>query len=539
MATINRGRRVRRFTWLFLGIVWDFRREAKIAAKVGGQVARERMSNRHRRRAIKFRQTAIEMGGVLIKLGQFFSSRVDIMPEEYIQELAKLQDTVPPAPFAEVKEIIETDFKQPLEKIFKSFDKETHAAASLAQVYKAVLKTGEEVAIKVLRPGIEELIDIDVATFAYLMEGVHRFTGFGKRTDIPMVVKEFVRTLGDELDFHREGYNAMRFREMFADDEAVYIPKIYPEYSSAHILTLEAIKGIKISNYEELEAQGIDRHLVALVVFNSYLKQVLEEGFFHADPHPGNLFVMAGPVIAFVDFGMVGEITPTMQISLRDGIVGIAKKDAVAIVEAFSKLGFVRRGADVSAIVHAINWMFENYGTINARNITFENLEEIEEDILQIIHDQPITVPAQFAFLGRALSTLLGLATGLDPDFDFVAATKPYVEKMTKPGLEALSEVVTGELKSLGLMLYALPKQINNILEQLQKGKLQVKVDAAGIARALRREGRNKANSIQVAGLVAVLVTVVALLYWGFIGEAYFFMAMSLIIIVNIVRIRR
>jgi len=539
MTTINRGRRIRRFTWLFLGIVRDFRREAKIAAKVGGELARERMSQRHRKRAIKFRQTAIEMGGVLIKLGQFFSSRVDIMPEEYIQELAKLQDTVPPAPFVEVKKVIETELKKPLEKIFKTFDSKAQAAASLAQVYKAVLRTGEEVAVKVLRPGIEKLIDVDLATFAYLMEGVHRFTNFGNRTDIPMVVGEFIRTLGDELDFYREGYNALRFREMFADDKIIYIPKIYPDYSSSHVLTLEAIKGIKISDYEELEAQGIDRHLVAVAVFNSYLKQVLEDGFFHADPHPGNLFVMEGPVIAFVDFGMVGEITPTMQLSLRAGIIGIAKKDAVAIVEAFSKLGFIRRGADVSAIVHAINWMFENYGTINARNITFENLEEIEEDILQIIHDQPITVPAQFAFLGRALSTLLGLATGLDPDFDFVAATKPYVEKMTKPGLGALGAIVTDEVKSLGRMLYALPKQLSDILDQLQKGKLRIKVEAAGISRALRREGRNKAHNIQAVILIAILATVVALLYRGFNGEAYFFMAMSVIVIFNISRARR
>ncbi|HEX21597.1 MAG TPA: AarF/ABC1/UbiB kinase family protein, partial [Actinobacteria bacterium] len=334
MTKINRWRRIRRFTWLFLGIVRDFRREAKIAARVGGQLARERMSKRHRKRAIKFRETAIEMGGVLIKLGQFFSARVDIMPDEYIQELAKLQDTVPPAPFEKVKEVIETDFKQPLEKIFKSFDTETLAAASLAQVYKAELKTGEKVAVKVLRPGIEELIDIDLATFAYLMEGVHRFTSFGNRTDIPMVVGEFIRTLGDELDFYREGINAVRFQRMFADDEFIHIPKIYPDYSSSHVLTLEAINGLKISNYKELESQGIDRHLVATEVFNSYLKQVLEEGFFHADPHPGNLFVMEGPVVAFVDFGMVGEITPTMQKSLRAGIIGIAKKDAVVIVEA-------------------------------------------------------------------------------------------------------------------------------------------------------------------------------------------------------------
>lgn len=536
MQKKDRSRRIRRFTWLFLGIVRDFRREAKLAAKIGGQAARERMSDRHRRRAIEFRKTALEMGGVVIKLGQFFSARVDIMPDEYIEELARLQDTVPPVPFGEIKAAIERDFGRPLEDIFSQFNNEAHAAASLAQVHKAKLSTGEEVAVKVLRPGIEELVDIDLATFAYLMNGVHRFTKFGKRTDIPTVIDEFARTLGDELDFYREGYNAIRFREMFAGDPIIYIPKIYRDFSSDHVLTLELVEGIKISDYEELERQGIDRHQVADEVVQSYMKQVLDEGFFHADPHPGNLFVVPGPIITFVDFGMVGEITPEMKASLREAIIGIARRDAQAIVEGFSKLGFIRRGADVISIVRALNWLLDNYGAINARNITFENLENIEEDIRRIIHDQPITVPAQFAFLGRALSTLLGLATGLDPEFDFVGATRPYVEKMTRGGAEAILKLVTDELKTLGQIFLSMPRQLSDTLNKLQKGELSVRVDAAGVTRALNSGYRSRVQTARSISLAMILATVVALLYLNFSREAYFFMAAALVVIISLVR---
>ncbi len=536
MDKINRRRRVRKFSWLFLGIVRDFWKEARLARKIGGQGARDRMSKRHRKRAIQFRETAIEMGGVLIKLGQFFSARVDIMPDEYIQELAKLQDTVPQVPFEDIRKRVEDDFGRPLHHVFKDFNKEAVAAASLAQVHLAKIDSGEKVAVKVLRPGIEKLVDIDLATFAYLMSGVKRFTRFGRRMDIDLIVTEFVRTLGDELDFYREGCNAIRFREMFKDSTTIYIPRIYQDYSTSHVLTLEAIDGIKISEYEELEANGIDRHAVAFEVFQSYLKQVLEEGFFHADPHPGNLFVSPGPVIKFVDFGMVGQITDETKLDLRDAIVGIAKKDAEIMVDAFGKLGFFRPGADREPVIHALNWMFEKFGTINAKNVSFDNLVDIEEDIIQIIHDQPITVPAYFAFLGRALSTLLGLSTGLNPDFDFVTATKPYVDKMLKPGSKEMMGLITNEIKSMGQIMLTLPKQVNDAMTKINKGELSVRVDAQSVTRELRRGNRRRRLTAQTIAFIALLISAVSLFYLEFPREAYFFSAISLVFAFSIIR---
>jgi len=343
----DRRRRIRIITRLFVGITWDFWKESRIARKQGMAVARGRMSAKHQRRAIQFREVALEMGGVLIKLGQFFSTRVDVMPSEYIEELAKLQDMVPPVPFDEVRLVIESEFGRPLEETFPDFEREAVAAASLAQVHLATLPSGERAAIKVQRPDINKLANIDLATFSYLMDGIHRFTKFGRQIDIPMIVDEFVRTVGDELDFLREAQNAERFQEFFADNERVYIPRVYRDYTSTKVLALEAVSGLKVSDYEAMEAAGIDRIETAQIIIDAYLKQVLEDGFFHADPHPGNLFVNPGPIVTFVDFGMVGEITPPMKDAFRNAIIGIAQRDSQQVISALRELRFIRPGADV------------------------------------------------------------------------------------------------------------------------------------------------------------------------------------------------
>jgi len=503
---INRNRRVRAFVRLFIGIVRDFWKESRIARRRGLAHARKRMAPRHRRRAIQFRTTAIALGGVLIKLGQFFSTRVDVMPPEYIEELSKLQDTVPPVPFDEVREVIEADFGRGLEEVFTSFEREPVAAASLAQVHLATLPDGERVAVKVQRPNIAELADIDLATFSYLMEGLNRFTRMGRQLDIPMVVSEFVRTIGDELDFVREGDNAERFKAYFQKYHLVYVPKIYWAYTTGRVLTLEAIEGIKISDYEAIEAAGIDRKRVAGEIIEAYLKQVLEDGFFHADPHPGNLFVSPGPLITFIDFGMVGEITPPMREAFRDVVIGVAQRDTTRIIEALRALGFIRPGADVQSVKNAFDWLLDHYSSITTRTLTFADVEEIHEDILVILREQPITIPAQFAFLGKTIGTMVGLATGLDPEIDLVESTKPYVARLAESAAGDRRQLVVEEGKRLAQLFLAMPGQIHEILEKTRRGQLQVKVDNAASIKAGERGGYSRqAWAAALFGAAAVL----------------------------------
>ncbi len=525
----DRQRRIRVFARLFIGITWDFWKESRIARKQGMAIARERMSAKHRRRAIQFREVALEMGGVLIKLGQFFSTRVDVMPSEYIEELAKLQDMVPPVPFDEVRLIIESEFEQPLEEIFPEFEREAIAAASLAQVHLATLPSGERVAIKVQRPNIDRLANIDLATFSYLMDGVHRFTKFGRQIDIPMVVDEFVRTIGDELDFLREAQNAERFRKLFADNERVYVPRIYRDYTTTKVLTLEAISGLKVSDYEAMEAAGIDRVETAQIIIDAYLKQVLEDGFFHADPHPGNLFVNPGPVVTFVDFGMVGEITQTMKDAFRNAVIGIAQRDSQQVIDALRELRFVRPGADVRSVKNAIDWMMENYSGLRANSLSFEEIEEIREDILLILHDQPLTIPAQFAFLGKTFGGAVGVTTGLDPNIDLIEATKPYVAKLTRSAMKDWTTLVMREAQNIGRLLLAIPKQVHDTLEAAQSGQLRIKVDSREIVKAIERSDRRRGVWAMVLFSGLVLLGGVWLITQEYQGLGYVFVAMGFV----------
>jgi len=528
MQKISRGKRIRVFTRLFLGIVRDFYAEARITRKRGINKARMRMAKRHRARAAQFRETALKMGGVLIKLGQFLSSRVDVMPEEYIQELALLQDKVAPAPFAEVKQLIEKEFGKPLDKIYKNFQEESQAAASLGQVHEAQLFDGTKVAVKVQRPDIDALISIDSAIFAYLMEGVSRFTSFGKRNDIPMLVQEFVRTLGDELDFYREATSAIRFKKNFKGSTQIYIPEIYLDYTTNKVITLEHIAGAKINDYEELDRRGIDRSEVAKEVVQSYFKQVFEDGFFHADPHPGNLFVIEGPEITFVDFGMVGEIPEQTKQNLKALAIAVATTDIDGIVKAFYGLGFLRKGIDLVPVKNAIEWMIDNYASLTSQTLTFEDIEDINEDLKRIMRDQPFTMPSEYAFLGRALGTLNGLATGLDPHFNALEVVKPYVDKLLKRQ-GGNTDLILNQVKDVLKVLISLPKRADVILSKLEKGKLSLKVQSNDIVESIER--LNRSQRVTTASFYSsfLLMISVALFYIGVKVLAYIVFAFGIV----------
>lgn len=515
-----RTRRVRAFSRLFAGIVFDFWREERIARKHGRKAARARMSARHRRRAADFRRVALELGGVIIKLGQFLSARADVLPEEYIQELMALQDEVPPVSFEAIKAQVESEFGRPLEEVFVEFDPEPIAAASLAQVHDATLADGEPVAVKVQRPGLEELVDFDLAVVEYLMKGLDRHTKLGHQLDLPGLAQEFARVLGDELDFYREGHYAERFKQNFDFNPTIYIPSVYWEYTTDKVLTLERVTGIKINNYDALEEAGIDRNRVAHEVIESYLQMVLEDGFFHADPHPGNIFVRPGPVIVYVDFGMAGEISAVMRDHIKDGVIAGTRGDMDGVARYLLATGFVRRGSNMGAIKNAVRWLLDNYAGLTADTIDFNSLEAIQEDLRTIMYENPFAIPTQFAFLARAVGTLLGLTQGLDPHFDYVEASTPYVNRLIKSSTPAYTDLVLDEAKQLGKTLLALPRQTQEIMTKLERGELKVRIDARDVAGAL--EGSRLAQSITslVWVVVALLGAAVTLRVLGWAVES-------------------
>jgi len=502
---IHKNKRIIAFVRLFLGIIFDFWRESRLMRRFGAKMARSRMSAIHKRRAVQFRETALKLGGVLIKLGQFLGTRADVMPEEYLTELAKLRDEVPQAPFSEIRALLEAEFGMSLEDIFIDFSKKSEGAASLAQVHKAVLKNGEKVAVKIQRPLIEQYINIDLGIFSYLMDGLYRFTKAGKRYDIPGLVEEFARTLGDELDFYREGFYAERFKQNFEDSAIISIPKVYWEYTRDRVLTLEAIEGIKIWDFELIKEAGINRNEVAHEVFQSFLKMVLDDGFFHADPHPGNLFVLPGPRITYVDFGMVGEITPKMRELFKEGALAVVKRDIDGLVSALQKLGFIRHGANLAPIKSTLEWLFDNYSQMTSNDLDFEKLELIQEDIRKIMYEQPLTIPSQFAFLGRAAGTLQGLISGLDSKFDFIESARPYMGDMIERMKPPLAEIIASEAKDMAKIFLALPNQIQRVIGKMERGEIKTRIDTIEIVNAINSANKGR-NAIALSVIFASLI---------------------------------
>ena len=450
---------------------------------------------------VAFRQTALELGVLMIKLGQFLSSRADLLPEKALAVLASLQDEVPAEPFSHVVSVIETELGQPVEHIFSTLERKATAAASLGQVHKGVLaSTGEEVAVKVQRQNIDQLVRMDLSSLKFVILVITRFVDTGNFIDLKGVYREFERTVYEEIDYVTEAANCKRFHEMFKHDPTIYIPHVYEAYSSRRLLVLEWIDGIKINDYARLEAEGIDRLEIANRTVQSYFHQFFEEGFFHADPHPGNIFVKPGtlgkvPIIEFVDFGMVGTITSSVKQAMKDLFLSVVTRDSETMVQALSQLGFIGKGANLAALESGLRALLEQFYGLTLGEVRELDYPEVAEEIGKLLYGQPFQIPAQYAFLGRAVSTLVGVSTGLAPDFDFIECATPYARKFLGLNLENL-RVTTQQLLSQMLQavttLLRLPRSMERILTKLEAGQLEIRI--AGEfdvgARAFRRRER-------------------------------------------------
>src|SRR5579872_3360496 len=384
---------------------------------------------------VAFRQTAIQLGVLMIKLGQFLSSRADLLPQQALDVLSSLQDEVPPAPFSHVVSIIESELHKPVSELFSTLEPQATAAASLGQVHKATLKTtGEIVAVKVQRPDIERLVNMDLSTIRFVIWVIARFVNTNQFIDLRAFYREFRRTIYEEIDYVREASNAVRFGEIFKDRPEIHVPRVIEGYTSRRVLVLEWIDGIKVNDYAQLEAAGISRLEVAKRTVEAYFYQFFEIGFFHADPHPGNIFVQPGssgadPIVAFVDFGMVGTLTRNTKQGLKDLFLGFIVSNPHNMVGALNRLGFIGEGANLVAIERGVQLMMQQYHGMTLGEARDLNVSDVAHEIEDLFYSQPFRIPAQFAFVGRAIGTLSGLATGLAPDFNLVSEAVPYAQK--------------------------------------------------------------------------------------------------------------
>ena len=476
---------------------------------------------------VAFRHTAIKLGVLMIKLGQFLSSRADLLPEQALAVLASLQDEVPAEPFSHVVSVIEAELGNPVEHTFRVLEPTATAAASLGQVHKAVLaSTGEEVAVKVQRTNIEQLVRMDLNSLKFVIRVITRFVNTGTIIDLMGVYREFERTVYEEIDYITEAANCKRFQEMFQDDPTIYIPKVYDEYTTRRVLVLEWIDGIKINEYAALEAAGIDRLEVANRTVQAYFRQFFEEGFFHADPHPGNIFVKRGtpgngPIIEFVDFGMVGSLTTSMKQALKELFLSFVTRDSETMVQALSQLGFIGAGANVSAIERGLSLLLEQFYGMTLGQARDMDIPEVADEVGKLLYGQPFQIPAQFTFLGRAVSTLVGVSTGLAPDFNFIDVAVPYARKFLGLNTEDIGKTIQQLLSQLletVNTLLKMPRTLERILTKLEAGQFVINLGGdIGIgATAFRRRESTSAN--------AAFPIALALMFVACIGGAAFFL---------------
>ena len=478
------------FARILIGIIlWDL-----FLPRVGlRRLSQRTRPNRLRKAAVAFRELAVQMGGVMIKVGQFLSARVDVLPKEITNELEGLQDEVPPVDFEAIRAEAEREYGKPLSEVFSEFEPRPLAAASLGQVHKAVLRqpclggpNGKgavcEVVVKIQRPDIEAVITTDLAALRTVGNWLERYRPIRQRADVPALLAEFSKILYEEIDYLAEGRNAETFQANFKGNPGVYVPQVAWPYTTRRVLVLENVLAIKINDYQAISQAGISRPEVATRLLSTYLKQIFEDGFFHADPHPGNLFVTpqngGGWQLTFIDFGMVGRVPDNLRAGLRELLIGVGTQDADRVVESYQKMGVLLPSADLELLKRAEAKAFERFWGKNMTELAQIEISELREfmvEFRELIYSLPFQVPSDMLFLARAVGILSGMCTGLDPDFNVWDELAPYAEKLISEEVRSGSEFWLDELGSLARAMLSIPRKMDSILSKMERGEIAVR----------------------------------------------------------------
>ncbi len=413
--------RIIQVIWCFLGfglnLLWDklFNQEEKNKFK----------------RATQIREILTNLGPTYIKVGQALSTRPDLIRKDFLEELIKLQDQLPPFPQSIAFDIIETELDKHITDIFKEISPNPIAAASLGQVYRAKLYTGEEVAVKVQRPNLLPVLTLDLYLMRGLASSFGKFLPLNLGHNLTLIVDEFGTKLFEEVDYQNEGKNAEKFATNFRDDPTVKVPSIYWDYSSKHVLTLEWINGCKLTDTEQIKKSGYTSENLVKIGVTSGLKQLLEHGFFHADPHPGNLFALPDGRMGYIDFGMMDQLEESTKETLVSSVVHLINQDYYELAQDFITLGFLTADTDITPIIPALEAVFKD--AIGAKVGDF-NFKTITDKFSDLMYQYPFRVPAKFALIIRSLVTQEGLALSINSDFKIVAIAYPYVSRRLLTG---------------------------------------------------------------------------------------------------------
>ncbi|WP_052087906.1 ABC1 kinase family protein [Paenibacillus wynnii] len=460
----------------------------------------------YRKQATYFTKTAMDMGGLIIKLGQHVSAQVDILPKEIIDELSKLQDSVDSVDFSEIQQKVESELGRSISETFAEFSTTPIAAASLGQVHRATLRTGEDVAVKVMRPGVEDIIAIDWRSIQVAIRLLKRWTKISDFMDLDAVYDEFYDTVMDELDYQKEGRNSEEFQLQFIHRDDVVVPGIHWSYTTSKVLTMEFLEGVKINDFAQLDAWGVDRTKLAKSLIEIFVEQILLEGFFHADPHPGNVLVQPDGTIALIDFGMVGRIANDMKAQMVALVMAVYLKDAHGAIDALTRLRFLRRNVDLEVFSRNLTLLFEQING-DTFDLSFVTSGDNAEELRNFLYSQPFQLPANTTFLGKAIGTVYGLCTGLDPELDLIGTVKPYVEEVVRSDLRgSVFSNVVDEGKNILKGILPTTKKFISTVDKMDSGNLRVKLSSSFEKKLIETQNKNTQRIIAtIIGAVSLL----------------------------------
>lgn len=453
---------------------------------------------------VRLRTALEELGPTFIKFGQVLSTRPDLLPPEFCRELERLQDSVAGCAYCDMEGVVEAELKRPIRELFAEFSAEPMAAASLAQVHRARLKDGRRVIVKVQRPGIEGVVAGDLEILAFLAAKAEQYVEESRAYNPTGMVRELRKSLARELDFNLEASNAQRFREMFADDTTVHVPEIHLELSGARVLTMEEIQGIKISDVRALEKAGLDRRVIAANGANAYLKQIFGKGFFHADPHPGNLFVLPGNRVVFLDFGMTGRLHPHVKSQIIKILMGIIQGDMAMMSEAATALGTTDERTDFRSLeLELADFVDRNYVSSLKDIRVGENFAQL----VNILTSNRVKLAPELFLLARTLMTIEGVGKRLDPEFNLIELLEPFIKELLRE--RHSPRKIAKDVLKFGSWLYnfiiALPRDMREIVTKVKQGKLRIEFEHKGLEELIAELDR-VSNRIAFSLIIAALI---------------------------------
>jgi predicted unusual protein kinase regulating ubiquinone biosynthesis (AarF/ABC1/UbiB family) len=434
--------------------------------------------------------TLLDLGPTFIKIGQALSTRADLLPLEYVKALGQLQDRVPEFDSSEAIAIIESELGHPLHVLYREFERTPIAAASLGQVHRARLHTGEAVVVKVQRPGLERLFEMDFRILGRLVGWIDRVFPISRHYNLKAVHDEFAEILSREIDYVQEAMNADRFRHNFMDHDRIVVPKIHARYTTRRVLTMEYVPGIKVNDRQSLLAIGIDPCEINHLGICAYLKQLLQDGFFQADPHPGNMAVSHDGKLIFYDFGMMAEVQPINRNQMVQTFFAVLKKDTDRVVDTMIDMGLIEPMSDMTPVKRIVSVLVDRFAD---KPIEIQAFKSLRNELYAVFEQQPFRLPARMTFIIKALTTLDGVARDLDPQYNLLAAAKPFVKSLaTLPASSQGGGV--GELvrQAKGYLAYQLSKPnstqlaIQQLENRLEQGELQIQVRSIESDRALK-----------------------------------------------------